>query len=78
MFDFADDSVCKACGVARLTFEPPSLYCTACGQRIKRNQVRTQTSGLCFLLALPIVTSLAPHQQVIVAGTAEDKAVLPL
>ncbi len=40
MFEFADDSVCKACGVARLTFEPPSLYCTACGQRIKRNQVR--------------------------------------
>ena len=39
MFEFADDSVCKACGVARLTFEPPSLYCTACGQRIKRNQV---------------------------------------
>ena len=39
MFDFADDSVCKACGVARLTFEPPSLYCTGCGQRIKRNQV---------------------------------------
>ena len=41
MFEFADDSVCKACGVARLTFEPPSLYCTACGQRIKRNQVRS-------------------------------------
>ena len=42
-FDFADDSVCKACLQARLTYEPPSLYCTCCGQRIKRNQVRPLT-----------------------------------
>ncbi len=39
-FEFPDDSVCKACSQNRLTFEPPSLYCTCCGQRIKRNQVR--------------------------------------
>lgn len=39
MFEFADDSVCLACSQNRLTFEPPSLYCTCCGQRIKRNQV---------------------------------------
>ena len=42
MFEFADDSTCKACRQARLTFEPPSLYCTCCGQRIKRNQVGAQ------------------------------------
>jgi hypothetical protein len=40
MFEFADDSMCLACNQNRLTFEPPSLYCTCCGQRIKRNQVR--------------------------------------
>lgn len=40
MFEFANDSMCKACRQSRLTFEPPSLYCTCCGQRIKRNQVR--------------------------------------
>lgn len=39
MFEFADDSMCLACNQNRLTFEPPSLYCTCCGQRIKRNQV---------------------------------------
>lgn len=46
MFEFADDSMCLACNQNRLTFEPPSLYCTCCGQRIKRNQVRvTGASG---------------------------------
>ena len=38
--DETDENMCKACGDKRLTFEPPSLYCTCCGQRIKRNQVR--------------------------------------
>ncbi|KAL0048475.1 hypothetical protein WJX82_004140 [Trebouxia sp. C0006] len=37
--DNSDENMCKACGDKRLTFEPPSLYCTCCGQRIKRNQV---------------------------------------
>lgn len=37
--DQTDENMCKACGDKRLTFEPPSLYCTCCGQRIKRNQV---------------------------------------
>lgn len=30
---------CAACGVCRYTFEPPSIFCTSCSQRIKRNQV---------------------------------------
>lgn len=34
------ESNCKVCELNRLTFEPPSLYCFGCGQRIKRNQVR--------------------------------------
>lgn len=33
------ESNCKVCELNRLTFEPPSLYCFGCGQRIKRNQV---------------------------------------
>ena len=34
------ESLCKACNVSRYTFEPPSIFCTSCQQRIKRNQVR--------------------------------------
>ena len=34
-----DDSACAVCGIIRLTFEPPAVYCTSCAQRIKRNQV---------------------------------------
>tara|TARA_B100001142_G_scaffold298098_1_gene321011 strand:+ start:10 stop:2334 length:2325 start_codon:yes stop_codon:yes gene_type:complete len=35
----ATESACQACGVERLTFEPPPLYCYACVGRIKRGQV---------------------------------------
>ena len=35
----ATESSCKACGVERLTFEPPPLYCYSCCSRIKRGQV---------------------------------------
>ncbi|CAH8381259.1 unnamed protein product [Eruca vesicaria subsp. sativa] len=31
------DNSCQLCGVERLTFEPPPIYCTPCGARIKRN-----------------------------------------
>ena len=43
--DDSDENMCKACGDKRLTFEPPSLYCTCCGQRIKRNQVQCRCSS---------------------------------
>lgn len=33
------ESACRACGVERLTFEPPPLYCYSCVTRIKRGQV---------------------------------------
>lgn len=29
---------CKVCGLTKLTYEPPCIYCTTCGQRIKRGQ----------------------------------------
>eukprot|EP00878_Enallax_costatus_P007519 GHUV01007875.1.p1 GENE.GHUV01007875.1~~GHUV01007875.1.p1 ORF type:complete len:926 (+),score=290.96 GHUV01007875.1:200-2779(+) len=30
---------CKVCGLTKLTFEPPCIYCIQCGQRIKRGQI---------------------------------------
>ena len=41
-----DDSACAVCGIIRLTFEPPAVYCTSCAQRIKRNQVGPMELGL--------------------------------
>lgn len=35
----ATEQACRACGVERLTFEPPPLYCYSCVGRIKRGQV---------------------------------------
>ena len=31
------ESSCQLCAVETLTFEPPPIYCTPCGARIKRN-----------------------------------------
>ena len=59
MFEFADDSVCLACNQNRLTFEPPSLYCTCCGQRIKRNQVNATGASRGFSASV----FRFPHQQ---------------
>ncbi len=33
------DDACRVCHQTKLTFEPPSLWCTHCGVRIKRGQV---------------------------------------
>ncbi|KAK9806697.1 hypothetical protein WJX73_009793 [Symbiochloris irregularis] len=35
--NIADENNCSMCGLMRLTFEPPAVYCTSCAQRIKRN-----------------------------------------
>lgn len=40
------ESLCKACNISRYTFEPPSIFCTSCQQRIKRNQVRLSSLKL--------------------------------
>lgn len=32
------NDACSVCSQTKLTFEPPCLYCTQCGQRIKRGQ----------------------------------------
>jgi hypothetical protein len=30
--------ICTVCKQSKFTFEPPCLYCTQCGQRIRRGQ----------------------------------------
>ncbi|KAF8053136.1 hypothetical protein N665_1462s0019 [Sinapis alba] len=37
MEDSISDNSCQLCAVEKLTFEPPPIYCTLCGARIKRN-----------------------------------------
>ncbi|TVU07671.1 hypothetical protein EJB05_41036 [Eragrostis curvula] len=32
-----NENACQLCKVERLTFEPPPIYCSPCGSRIKRN-----------------------------------------
>ncbi|GER53976.1 histone acetyltransferase of the CBP family 1 [Striga asiatica] len=32
-----NENSCQLCAVEKLTFEPPPIYCTPCGARIKRN-----------------------------------------
>lgn len=54
------ESLCRACNISRYTFEPPSIFCTSCQQRIKRNQVRCACLELlaclwCWLLVLSCV-----------------------
>ncbi|KAJ7216854.1 hypothetical protein O6H91_Y471400 [Diphasiastrum complanatum] len=39
------ESACHLCAVEKLTFEPPPIYCTPCGARIKRNAL-FYTTGL--------------------------------
>lgn len=31
------ENSCQLCAIEKLTFEPPPIYCTPCGARIKRN-----------------------------------------
>ena len=46
------ESLCRACNISRYTFEPPSIFCTSCQQRIKRNQVRCAFPVLLVCLLL--------------------------
>ena len=32
-----NESACQLCKVVKLNFEPPPIYCSPCGARVKRN-----------------------------------------
>lgn len=56
--NFHDENACSACGGTRLTFEPAAIYCSACVQKIKRNQVAASACPLsirCFPLSRGVV-----------------------
>ncbi|KAL1319685.1 hypothetical protein HN51_064477 [Arachis hypogaea] len=39
------ENSCQLCAVEKLTFEPPPIYCTTCGVRIKRNNMYYTTGA---------------------------------
>lgn len=39
-----NEQACSACGVIKLAFEPPAIFCSSCSQKIKRNQVNACNS----------------------------------
>lgn len=39
------EDACSVCGVTKLAFEPPCIYCVHCGQKIKRGQTYYSTSS---------------------------------
>lgn len=39
------ENSCQLCAVEKLTFEPPPIYCTPCGARIKRNAMYFTTGS---------------------------------
>ncbi|KFK43875.1 histone acetyltransferase [Arabis alpina] len=39
------ENSCQLCAVEKLTFEPPPIYCTPCGARIKRNAMYYTAAG---------------------------------
>ena len=43
----AHTDICMVCGLHKILFEPPLIYCLLCGQKIKRGQVYycTPTGG---------------------------------
>lgn len=49
------ENSCQLCAVEKLTFEPPPIYCTPCGARIKRNAMyyTTGTGDTRFYFCIP-------------------------
>ena len=54
-----NDQACSACGVIKLAFEPPAIYCSCCNQRIKRNQVWLSTAHSCPRLCSSCLATVA-------------------
>ncbi|XP_024009095.1 histone acetyltransferase HAC12 isoform X2 [Eutrema salsugineum] len=45
MENLMSENSCQLCAVEKLTFEPPPIYCTPCGARIKRNAMYYTVGG---------------------------------
>jgi hypothetical protein len=46
MENIMNENSCQLCAIEKLTFDPPPIYCTSCGVRIKRNaQFYTMGAG---------------------------------
>ncbi|XP_050289266.1 histone acetyltransferase HAC1 isoform X5 [Quercus robur] len=69
------ENSCQLCAVEKLTFEPPPIYCTPCGARIKRNAMYyTMGAGdTRHYFCIPCYNE-ARGDTIVVDGTAIPKA----
>ncbi|KAI9196308.1 hypothetical protein LWI28_022808 [Acer negundo] len=69
------ENSCQLCAVEKLTFEPPPIYCTPCGARIKRNAMYyTMGAGdTRHYFCIPCYNE-ARGESIFVDGTAIPKA----
>ncbi|XP_057968061.1 histone acetyltransferase HAC1 [Malania oleifera] len=69
------ENSCQLCAVEKLTFEPPPIYCTPCGARIKRNAMyyTVGTGDTRHYFCIPCYNE-ARSDTILVDGTAVLKA----
>ena len=69
------ENSCQLCAVEKLTFEPPPIYCTTCGVRIKRNNMyyTTGTGDTRHYFCIPCYND-ARTENIVVDGTPIAKS----
>ncbi|XP_062110978.1 histone acetyltransferase HAC1-like isoform X2 [Humulus lupulus] len=69
------ENSCQLCAVEKLTFEPPPIYCTPCGARIKRNAMYycMAAGDTRHYFCIPCYNE-ARGETIVVDGTAIPKA----
>ncbi|GAB2268624.1 hypothetical protein Dimus_003577 [Dionaea muscipula] len=69
------ENSCQLCAVEKLTFEPPPIYCTPCGARIKRNNMyyTVGTGDTRHYFCIPCYNE-ARGDAIVVDGTAIPKS----
>ncbi|CAM0909763.1 unnamed protein product [Alopecurus aequalis] len=72
-----NENACQLCKVVKLNFEPPPIYCSPCGARIKRNApyYSDPTAETCYSLCL-FCYNEARSQTIQVEGNSLNKAKL--
>jgi len=77
MENLMSENSCQLCAVEKLTFEPPPIYCTTCGARIKRNAMYyTMGAGdTRHYLCIPCYNE-ARGETIVIDGTAIPKVKL--